>query len=313
MVRAVCLALCAGFLVSLSGCSGSREATAEGNGFYFDTEVSIRVTGENAEELLEGCFSICRQMETTFSRTREDSELYRVNHRSGSQVALSRDLAAVVETGIEFYQLTGGKLDITVGPLCEIWDFTGERNVPPSDREIQEALEKVDGSSIHLEGQTLHFDREDTVIDLGALAKGYISDKLKEYLRGEGVTSALVNLGGNVMALGAKPDGSPWVVGIQKPFAGRGTYEKTISVEDKTVISSGTYERYFEWEGERYHHILDPDTGYPAKTWTQQVTIVGESGLLGDALSTSCLVLEPEEARALVGQFPLEYNYHWQK
>ena len=304
MGRKVSLALCLCLLAGLAGCGREEENTAQGNGFYFDTEVSIQVSGENPQELLEGCMELCMRMETTFSRTREDSELYQVNHRSSDRVLLSEDLAAVVETGIEFYGLTGGKLDITVGPLCEIWDFRGEKNVPPSDGEIREALSKVDGSSIHLEGRTLIFDRQDTVIDLGALAKGYISDKLKEYLKQEGADSALINLGGNVMALGSKQDGSPWVVGIQKPFASRGTFEKTVSVEDKAVISSGIYERYFEWEGKLYHHVLDPQTGYPADTWTQQVTIVSESGILGDALSTSCLLLDREAAENLVEQFP---------
>ena len=304
MVKAWCLALCLCLSGCLWGCGGSGESAAEGNGFYFDTEISIQITGKDPEELLDGCFSLCGQMETVFSRTREDSELYQVNHRSEDHVLLSEDLAAVVKTGIEFYELTGGKLDITVGPLCEIWDFTGEKNEPPSQEEIREALEKVDGSSIRLEGRILYFERQDTILDLGALAKGYISDKLKEYLKAAGVESALINLGGNVMTVGSKPDGSPWTVGIQKPFAPRGTYEKTVSVEDRAVISAGTYERYYEWQGQQYHHILDPDTGYPARTEYAQATIISSSGLLGDALSTSCLLLGREGAEALTGQFP---------
>ena len=162
----------------------------------------------------------------------------------------------------------------------------------------------MDGSSIRLEGRILYFERQDTILDLGALAKGYISDKLKEYLKAAGVESALINLGGNVMTVGSKPDGSPWTVGIQKPFAPRGTYEKTVSVEDRAVISAGTYERYYEWQGQQYHHILDPDTGYPARTEYAQATIISSSGLLGDALSTSCLLLGREGAEALTGQFP---------
>ena len=124
MVKAWCLALCLCLSGCLWGCGSSGESAAEGNGFYFDTEISIQITGKDPEELLEGCFSLCGQMETVFSRTREDSELYQINHRSEDHVLLSEDLAAVVKTGIEFYELTGGKLDITVGPLCEIWDFT---------------------------------------------------------------------------------------------------------------------------------------------------------------------------------------------
>lgn len=305
MGKKISLFLCAAvFLAALSGCSGSRETTAEGSGFYFDTEISIQVTAEHAEELLEECFALCGQMEKTFSRTREDSELYQVNHRNTDEVLLSEDLAAVVEAGIAFYDLSGGKLDITIGPLCEIWDFSEEKNVPPSAQDIQEALAKVDGTSIWMEDRTLHFERRDTVIDLGALAKGYISDRLKSYLDEAGAKSALINLGGNVMTLGARPDGKPWTVGIQKPFAARGVFEKTVSVEDKSVISSGIYERYFEYEGNLYYHILDPATGYPAEVTANQVTIISDSGLLGDALSTACLMMEQDAAQELAAQFP---------
>ncbi len=291
-------------LAGLAGCSGSRQSLEEGTAFYFDTVVSFQILGDGSGRLLEGCYDLCGEMERVFSRTDPDSELYRVNHREDSRVELSEDLAAVVEKGIEFYGLTEGKLDITVAPLSDLWDFSGGRDEPPAREEVEEALSHVDGSSIRLEGRVLYFQREDTQLDLGALAKGYISDKLKAYLRDQGVKSAVINLGGNVMTLGSSPDGSPWVVGIQDPEAPRGTVGKTLEAEDQGVISAGTYERYFEWEGRRYHHILDPDTGYPAETELEQVTILCSQGLLGDALSTSCLLLGTEKAGDLMEKFP---------
>lgn len=304
MVKGICLLLCTAFLCGLSGCSGKASATEEGTGFYFDTVVSFQITGEESGKLLEGCFSLCREMEKIFDRTDEESELYAVNHRESSAVELSEDLAAVVETGIQFYDLTGGKLDITVAPLSDLWDFSGGREEPPAAEEVQEALSKVDGSSIRLEGRTLYFDRPDTELDLGALAKGYISDKLKAYLESEGVEHALINLGGNVMTVGDAPDGSAWKVGIQKPFEERGTVGQVVEVRDQAVISAGTYERFFWWKGKLYHHIIDPDTGYPAETEKDQVTIICREGILGDALSTSCLLLGSEKAEKLMERFP---------
>ncbi len=304
MVKWLSLLLSAALLTGLWGCSGEKQELEEGTAYYFDTVVSFQILGDGSGRLLEGCYELCGKMEKIFSRTREDSELYQVNHRESSRVELSEDLAAVVRTGIRFYELTEGKLDITVAPLSDLWDFSGGRQEPPEDREIKEAMAHVDGSSIRLEGRTLCFEREDTQLDLGALAKGYISDKLKKYLQEQGVISAVINLGGNVMTLGSSPEGDPWVVGIQEPFAPRGTIGRTVEAVDQGVISAGTYERYFEWEGRRYHHILDPDTGYPAETSLDQVTIVCGQGLLGDALSTSCLLLGLEKAEGLLEKFP---------
>ena len=304
MARRIILLLCAALSGSLAGCAGQETAMQEGTGIYFDTVVSFQIAGDESGELLEGCLDLCGEMERIFSRTNAERELYAVNHREGNTVELSEDLAAVVELGIRFYSLTDGKLDITVAPLCQLWDFSGGREEPPSQEEIDAALEKVDGSSIRLEGRTLYFDREDTELDLGALAKGYISDKLKEYLEENGAEHALINLGGNVMTLGTQPDGDPWRVGIQEPFAERGTLSRVVQVEDQAVISAGTYERYFQWEGKLYHHILDPDTGYPADTGLSQVTILCDRGILGDALSTSVLLLGEERGARLLEMFP---------
>ena len=165
------------------------------------------------------------------------------------------------------------------------------------------AVEKVDGSSLSLEGNVLHFEREDTQIDLGALAKGYAADKLKEYLVENGVDNALINLGGNVMAVGTRLDGNPWRVGIQDPHQERGVILRTIEVADKSVVSSGTYERNFEQDGILYHHLLDPSTGYPKDVEAAQVTIISDSSLLGDALSTSCLLIGEEAEEELASQF----------
>ena len=156
------------------------------------------------------------------------------------------------------------------------------------------------GGSVELSGRTLHFEDPETQLDLGAAAKGYISGLLKEELKEAGVTSALLNLGGNVSLLGGKPDGSAYKVGVQEPFSDRGTLLFTAEVRDACVISSGIYERFFEADGVRYHHILSIETGMPADTGLTQVTVIGPDDLYGDIYSTLFMLLGEEDARAFI-------------
>jgi thiamine biosynthesis lipoprotein len=243
-----------------------------------------------------------------------------------------------VQTGLDYYDLSGGKFDITIAPLSDLWDFKSGDAIVPEEAAIQSALRKVDASAVHVrwdsgsgkdqaeeeagdmpemetepeikpdpepeaypgeEGKAvLYFDNPDTMIDLGALVKGYAADRLSAYLKKEGVTSGLINLGGNVLAIGPKPDGSAWKIGIQKPFD-TGIVD-TVEVADQSVVSSGVYERCFEKDGKLYHHILDPTTGYPAETGLWGVSIISDSSLTGDALSTTCLLLGIDEASELI-------------
>ena len=297
-------------LTSLAGCGRSaaaEETVLTEEGLYFDTAISITVAADSeaaGEEVLNGCMELCQEIENTFSRTDPDSELYRVNHREADTVQISDDLAEVIGFGLQFYEISGGKLDITVAPVLELWNFTDGEARLPDPGELQAALEKVDGSSVHLTGNTLAFDCSDTELDLGALAKGYAADRLKAYLEEEGIESALINLGGNVHTLGSRPDGSDWRVGIQRPFADRGVTDQVVEVSGKSVVSSGIYERYFELDGVIYHHVLDPDTGYPVQNDLAQVTIVCDNSMLGDALSTTCLLLGQEEAEKILETYP---------
>lgn len=272
---------------------------ASGTGVYFDTVVDIRIFDPDAGELLQGCFDLCEKAEKTLSAHREDSELYMLNHRTEQEVEVSDELAECIARGIRYGDLSGGKFDITVLPLREIWNFESDDHSVPSQEEIEEALKKVDYRKVHVSGSTILFDDPGTQIDLGGIAKGYISGTIKDWLKEQGCTSALINLGGNVSVLGTKPDGSNWKVGIQEPFADRGTILEVVEIGSGCVISSGTYERYFEQDGKQYHHILDPSTGYPAETELQQASVVGEDDILCDAFSTICILEGRENAEKL--------------
>lgn len=289
--------------------TGSEVSEYSLNDFYFDTVISIRIyAGENGKELINGCRSICDEIQNTFSRTDENSELYQVNHRTEDVVEVSEPLAALVKTGLDYYELSGGKFDITVAPLSDLWDFKSADNVIPPEARIRSALRKVDGTSLKVEqnkdtslGEAkweIHFSNPDTMIDLGALVKGYAADRLADYLKEHRIASALINLGGNVMTVGSRPDGSAWRIGIREPF-GDGVAD-TVEVTDQSVVSSGVYERCFEKDGVLYHHILDPQTGYPVMNGLWGVSIISDSSLTGDALSTTCLLIGKDEASELI-------------
>ncbi len=289
-------------LSMMTGCTGKTRETVSREGFYFDTVVQISLPKEQ-EQLLDGAFDLCQHIEETFSRTRKDSELYQVNHRASQEVTLSEDLRTVVEMGLQFYQWTGGMFDITIAPVLELWDFKSDDPQLPDPEALAKAVEKVDAGTLTLEGNVLRFAREDTQIDLGALAKGFAADQLREYFLENGADSALINLGGNVMAVGAKPDGTPWKIGIQDPHGERGEVSQVMELTDRSVVSSGTYERSFEKDGVLYHHLLDPSSGYPKDVEAAQVTVISDSSLLGDALSTSCLLIGEEAGKELAARF----------
>lgn len=310
------LILAAVLLAAAAACAALYHHTSKNEepltrqGFFFDTSVTVTIYGTKDEELLDGVFAICTDLENTFSPSLEKSELYQINHREEQHLEVSDDMAAVVRLGIEWYNRTGGKLDFTVAPLIELWDFKAEDPQVPDAENIQEALTHVDGSAVHLDGNRISFDREDIRLDFGAFVKGYAADKIKAYLTEHGVNSGMIDLGGNILAIGAKPDGSPWKIGIQKPFAARGETSRVIECADRSVVSSGVYERYFEQDGVIYSHILDPDTGYPAETGLWQATIVSESSALGDALSTSCMLLGRTAGERLAKEAGAEAVYY---
>lgn len=272
--------------------------------FKLNTVISIKIYDSRDTSLLEGCMDLCDQYERIFSRTLETSELYRLNHgllEDASGVShISPELADLVEAGLAYSQLSQGKFDISIGPVSSLWDFQTEEPELPSRDQLQNALSLVDYRQVSLEGTELTFARDGMQLDLGAVAKGYIADRIKEYLTDQGIRSAVINLGGNVLCIGSKPDGSPFQVGIQKPFADRNETISSINVSGTSVVSSGIYERCFQLDGTLYHHLLDPSSGYPYDNGLISVTILSDASLDGDGLSTVCFSLGLEEGMKLV-------------
>lgn len=288
-------------LTALTSCSSSeQDEKLTVTGIYFDTAIQIDVWDAD-EEILDDCLELCELYENKFSNTIEDSEISQINNSKGKTITVSDETIELLQKGIEYGKLTDGKFDITISSVTDLWDFTGnDKGVIPDEASISEALTHVNYENILIEGNTVTLTDPETRIDLGGIAKGYIADKLKEFLKSKGVEHALVNLGGNSLSLGKKPDGSKFRIGIQKPFDDRGTTLTVLDIEDQSVVSSGIYERYFELDNTIYHHILDTDTGYPVQNNLLQVTIISDVSADGDALSTACYVLGFEQGSKLI-------------
>ena len=279
--------------------------------FSLDTFITVSIYEGGNEDILKGSMEFIRNYEMVFSATNPLAELYKLNHRENGtmSVEVSDDLAFLIDRALYYCKISGGAFDITTEPLKELWDFNAEEPELPSDESIKKQLPKVDYMRVAVDGNTIKFTSDDTRIDLGAIAKGYIADKTKEYLIEMGVNSAIINLGGNVLCVGKKPSGENFTIGLQKPYADRNETVALLTVDDESVVSSGVYERHFVIDGKNYHHILNPKTGYPYDNGLVEVSILTKSSTDADALSTTCFSLGVEEGVKLLDSIPDTYGY----
>lgn len=274
--------------------------------FALDTVIQLTIYDKGKEVLLPEAKDLVTDYESLFSPTIPDSDIYRINHAEGEWVDVSDETVYLLEEALKYCERSDGLLDITILPVKELWDFTAEKPTVPADAELQKALSHVDFTAVELDGNRVRLTDKDAMLDLGCIAKGYIADSLRAFLTKNGVTSALLSLGGNVTTIGSKPDGSSFTVGIQKPFAETGTAITTVSCSDNypeynSVVTSGIYERCFEENGILYHHIIDTKTGYPIENDIASVTIHSTSSTQGDVLSTLCLLLGVEKSKEVIG------------
>ena len=311
-------------MLLFTGCENITDADTSTTGnepisissIKLNTAVQITIYDSQDKALLDDCLALCDKYELVFSRTNEKSELYKLNHRkdtsdkdpnadgqttpypvSGTADTwhISEDLASLLSQGLSITRESDGAFDIAIAPLTSLWDFTAEDPKVPDDAAIQKALPLCSSDGVTIDGQDITLSSDDIQFDVGAIAKGYIADRMKDLLVKKGVKSAIINLGGNVLCIGSKPDGTPFKVGIQKPFADRNETEAVMDITGKSVVSSGIYERCFKQGGKLYHHILNPQTGYPYDNGLISVTIISDQSVDGDALSTTCFALGLED------------------
>jgi FAD:protein FMN transferase len=301
-------------LLIVSGCGvssagGGASASVEAKSqtyFIFDTVVTVKVfdnkvTDKNFEEIGGLLEKIDREM----SRTKETSEIYAVNRQAGKKaVPVSEETFDLVARAKSFGDLSGGRFDPTVGGLVDLWQIGKEGAHVPADADIQQLLKLINYKDIQLNDSdhSIYLAKEGMELDLGAIAKGYAGDVMADYLRSQGFESAIIDLGGNILAMGSKPGGADWTIGIQdpNPEIERGNSIGAVKVVNKTVVSSGVYERFFVENGVHYHHILDTATGYPVDNGLVSVTIITDNSANADGLSTSTFSMGLEKGMALV-------------
>ena len=282
------------FFFLLSGCAQLNLQKEKSSSFFaMDTHMSVRFTG-GSEKLLEAAEQEVRTLENLISVTLNTSEIHQLNETGEAKI--SYETALLLGKALELCSETNGALDITVYPLVREWGFTTGKYHVPSEDVIRSLLEHVDYTVLGLDSDIMTLP-SGMAIDLGSIAKGYAGDRICQLLREGGVSSAILDLGGNVQTIGKKQDGSPWRVAVQSPTDSN--YAGILEVSDEAVVTSGGYQRYFEDEnGHIWWHIIDPKTGYPADNGLLSVTVIGKEGIRCDALSTALFVMGEQDATA---------------
>lgn len=302
----LCILVCFSMLF-LSACTLKKavKPPISKSGFYFDTVITISLygvdTSSKTERIFEECFSLCDKYEHLFSRTAKESDIWNINHSGGVPVSVAPETIELLTYALTYADSSNGKVDPTVASASSLWDFEATNPSLPAPALLEEACKHIDYHALVLdkENQTVTLTDPDAMLDLGFIAKGYIADVLKEYLLSAGIDSAILNLGGNVLCVGSK-NHQPFQIGIQYPFGDNATPILTIPVSDQSVVTSGVYERYFRLEDTLYHHILSTTTGMPVDNSLLSVTILSDSSMEGDALSTTCFVLGLEDGLSLI-------------
>lgn len=285
------------FLFVLAACGlGKEENTLletpyEDSEFLMGTYVTLRVYDEGKEEVLEKGFARIAELSDKITTNEAGSEMEAVNEAAGKEaVSVSDDVFPLVEIAAEYSALPNSGFDYTIGPITDLWRIGFDDTRVPDSEEIEAVLPLVDHekAEINMEENSVYLTEPGMRIDLGAIAKGYIADEVVELFKEHGVTTAILDLGGNIVVMGDSPtrDTGGFNVGVQDPFEQRGSYVGAINLQDKSIVTSGIYERYIEEDGEIYHHLMNPETGYPFDNSLVSVTIVSDDSVDGDALST---------------------------
>ncbi len=272
-------------LLMFSSCNFRSSESHTSSRFCFGTLCSVTIYGRyrQAEEVCEKVWDRMNELENTISCKIRDSVVFKIN--SGISVEENEDVGFLISSGETFEILTDGAFSVYIGAVTDLWGIGTEKERVPSAEEIETAL-------------------SEKKLDFGALGKGYASDIAKEILVQNGVKSAIINFGGNICCIGSRTDGKDFLIGLQDPDAERGKYKETVNVSGLCVVTSGDYERFFISDGVRYCHIMDGRTGYPVSGGIRAVTVIGESGLICDALSTACFILGEDGSSVLLEHYP---------
>lgn len=286
---------------TLTACGGQEETPVTRQILAMDTAMTFVVYGDRGNETVQAAVEEVQRLEKLLDRTDPDSEIGLLNRVSGQTAEVGEEVCRLIETAGDYSSATDGAFDITIAPVVSAWGFTEAEYKVPSPAELEELMACVGMEHVAMTKDTVTLD-EGTQIDLGAIAKGYASDCLAEIFAEYEVERGWASLGGNVLASGTRPDGTPWKVGIQDPkYPTQESFVGLVGLENAYAVTSGGYQRFFEEGGETYHHIIDPSTGRPAESGLTSVTVIASSktpgnGTMCDALSTALFVMGEQKA-----------------
>lgn len=302
--KIVALTLFAALCMSLCSCGKVEKSTQ--TALLLDTIVSVTCYGEGSDEAANAAIDEIKRIEAIFSPYIETSEIYRINQKAHSEpVKVTDEVMSVLKEALRICALTDGAFDITIKPLVDLWNIKAENPSIPSQDAIAEAKSKVDWTKVELSDGTVRLGAEGMMLDLGGAAKGYAADCAVKVIRDHGIKDAILDLGGNVYAMGSSEKGTPWRIGLQDPDGKRGEYFKAEELSDLSCVTSGSYERYFESGGRIYHHIINPKTGYCADEGLISVSVIGKSSFEADMLSTAIFVMGAEKFEKIKDNFDI--------
>ena len=305
MKRGAAAVLCAALTLALTACGARSAEPIQKTNLMLDTVVTIALYDWDDTATLDLAFDEIARLEALLSVEQEGSDLDRLAKAAGQEwVTIAPETEEVLRKAKEYAQLSGGLFDVTSGPLIALWGIHDGQGHYPTQEELAQVLPLIDDDDLLVESGRAYLAREGMVANLGAIAKGYIADRVKALLVEQGVEHAVLDLGRNILLIGGKSDGTDFRIGVQDPNAEEGALIAKVAASDKSLVTSGVYERKFTYEGKTYHHILDPTTGFPVENDVASVTILSDQSVDGDALSTTCLLLGQERGLALIEQLP---------
>ena len=302
MKKAICWILTAAFVIVIVAlCIRFSVTTKSSTDYAMNTVIGITVKSRNPDEDIKVAVDEVKRIDSLMSATNPKSDIFKINKApAGKATKVSEETCRLISLALEISENSGGDFDISVNSLSELWNINSPNPRVPKDKDIQDLLECTNYKDIEVDIQnsTVTLKKEGMTISLGAIAKGYAADKAAKLLKDRGVEEAMIDLGGNVYVVGNEK-----TIGIQTPFEVRGEYFTTCKVSDKAVVTSGAYERYFEKDGKRYHHILNPHTGYPADSGIASVTVISDNSALADGLTTAIYVMGEEKTKTMIKKY----------
>ncbi len=295
-------------LMSLTGCVNKGINSSEPlsrTEFLMDTVMTIKVYDSKKEKVLDKVFSRLEEIEAKMSSTIESSDVNKVNENAGIKpVTVSPETYFVIERAKHYAEISMGAYDPTIAPLVDVWGIKSEekeRDEIPTEKEIEEMKSLINYNKLQLlENNQVYLEDKDMKINLGSIVKGYAADEVSRILLDNNVNIAMINLGGNIFAHGVKADDSSWKIGIQNPLEYAGNFLGIVEVRNKSIVTSGDYERYFIYNGTKYHHIIDTETGYPVDNEIMGISIISEKSIDGDGLSTTVFALGIDKGMELI-------------